>query len=101
MQPSNVSDRLPIECQLELADWRRVAAALDCDLVYALVPRTTLEEDGARPTRSSAADASIATSHARLKPNASERLSTSRRATTIAIRRLVADGRLWDDRDAD
>ena len=39
-------ERSEITGRAQLGSLRKAAAALDCDLVYALVPRTPLEESG-------------------------------------------------------
>ena len=48
-------ERAEVDGSLKLDRLRRAAAALDCDLVYALVPRTSLEESVQRRAHTKAA----------------------------------------------
>jgi predicted DNA-binding mobile mystery protein A len=86
LERSETTDRV------QLDSLRRAADALDCDLVYALVPRTSLE----------------ATVRARARVLATRDLSSMghgdaeilERRIEHLVDRLADDGRLWDERDA-
>ena len=69
----------------QLDSMRRAAAALDCELVYALVPRTSLEE--------------IVQTRAGSWPNGTGRLEIPTEGVDHYAARLADGGRLWDHRD--
>ena len=87
-------ERSEVAGRAHLDTLRRAAEALDCDFVYALVPRTSLEETvharavelATRDLGPDAADADPEVLARRIDHNAA---------------RLVAGSRLWDDHDAD
>jgi predicted DNA-binding mobile mystery protein A len=81
----------------QLDSLRRAAAALDCDLVYALVPRQGLEETvRARARLLSERDLASVDRTMRLEDQALDGDQMEARINDYADR-LVADGRLWDD----
>jgi predicted DNA-binding mobile mystery protein A len=81
-------ERSEIADGIRLESLRRAAEALECDLVYALVPRTTLER----------------TMRDRARVLARRDLGTDNvleESIEHYAERLVENGRLWDVRDAD
>ncbi len=86
LERSEVTDRV------QLGSLRRAADALDCDLVYAFVPRTSLE----------------ATVRTRARVLATRDLASEAGGDSDVLEqriehyadRLVERGRLWDERDA-
>ena len=86
-------ERSEVAGRIQLDSLRRAAAALDCELVYSLVPRASLEETLA--TRARALARRGLASRARTRnPDDYER-DVEAFATM-----LRDDSNLWDDRDA-
>ena len=84
---------------VRLDSLRRAASALDCDLVYALVPRTSLEETVQRRARQLAKrDLDAVDRTMRLEDQGLDADQFDGRVEDYAAL-LVADGRLWDDDD--
>jgi len=82
---------------VRLDSLRRAAAAMDCELVYALVPRTSLEETVHRRAQLLAErDLAAVDRSMRLEGQAVGADELRQRVGDYAAR-LVADGRLWDD----
>jgi predicted DNA-binding mobile mystery protein A len=76
---------------------RRAASALDCDLVYVLVPRTSLEETVLSRARALAKRDLVAVDRTmRLEDQGLDADELDQRIEDYAAL-LVADGRLWDD----
>lgn len=93
LEQSEVSGRV------QLDSLRRAAVALDCDLVYALVPRTSLEETVRRRARLLAErDVASVDQTMKLEDQALTADQLAKRIDDYA-ERLVAEGRLWDDTD--
>jgi predicted DNA-binding mobile mystery protein A len=82
---------------IKLETLRRAADALDCDLVYALVPRTSLDDTMWRRARALAAadiqrvDHTMSLEQQQLNPD-----QVAERIEAYA-ERLIANGRLWRD----
>jgi len=92
LESSEVDDRIT------LASLRRAADALDCDLVYALVPRATLEDTVRKRARSLARrDIASIDQTMRLEGQSLTADELDRRIENYAGR-LLSEGRLWDDR---
>ena len=80
---------------IKLETLRRAADALDCDLVYALVPRTSLEESVARQARSKAsAHLDPIAHHSRLEDQAVSDDDTASQLDDLAARFIDRRG-LW------
>ncbi|MCU1427964.1 MAG: mobile mystery protein [Actinomycetia bacterium] len=81
-----------------LESLRRAAAALDCDLVYALVPRTTLDHTVRDQARTLATE-DLAGIHRsmQLEDQALSDVQLDERVDDYAAR-LIAEGRLWGKR---
>ena len=91
LEHSEVADRV------QLDSLRRAAAALDCDLVYAFVPRTTLEETvRTRAHLLAGRDLAAIDQTMRLEDQALAPAELEQRIDDYAAR-LVTGGRLWDD----
>jgi predicted DNA-binding mobile mystery protein A len=91
LEQSEVSGRA------QLDSLRRAANALECDLVYALVPRTSLEETVRSRARLLAErDIAAINQTMKLENQALEADELAARIDDYA-ERLVAEGRLWDD----
>ena len=86
-------ERSEVAGRIQLDSLRRAAAALDCDLVYSLVPRASLEETLDARARA-LARRDLASRGRTRDPDDYER-DVEAFATM-----LRDDGRLWDDRDA-
>jgi predicted DNA-binding mobile mystery protein A len=86
-------ERSEVGGRIRLDSLRRAAAALDCELVYSLVPRTSLEETLETRARALARH-HLASLAATRSPDDYERDVDAFAAT------LRDGGRLWDDRDA-
>ncbi len=90
-------ERSEADGHIRLDSLRRAADALDCDVVYALVPRTTLEDTVRRRARQVAAreidaiDASM-----RLDERGLTATDLQLRVDEYAAD-LIAGGRLWDE----
>jgi predicted DNA-binding mobile mystery protein A len=86
-------ERSEVAGRIQLNSLRRAAAALDCEFVYALVPRTSLEETLDNRARA-LARRHLASLVGTLSPDDYER-------DVDALAAMLRDaGRLWDDRDA-
>jgi predicted DNA-binding mobile mystery protein A len=93
LEQSEVSGRA------QLDSLRRAAVALDCDLVYALVPRTSLEETvRTRARRLAERDVATVDQTMKLEDQALNAAQLAKRIDDYA-ERLLAEGRLWDDTD--
>lgn len=98
-QPSVVAlEKSEVAGTVSLKTLRRAAEALDCDLVYALVPRRTLEETLRRRAESVAQAHVAAVSHS--MDLEGQGVSTTQR--TAEVRRLAEalleqGSRLWDE----
>jgi predicted DNA-binding mobile mystery protein A len=77
----------------QLDSLRKAAAALDCDLVYALVPRTSLEETVLARAR--------ALARRDLGDGGADDGEMFEERIDHVAARLIESGRLWDDRDPD
>jgi predicted DNA-binding mobile mystery protein A len=89
-------ERSEIDDRVTLATLRRAADALDCDLVYALVPRTTLDEAVRRRARALARrDLAAVDQTMRLEDQALPADELDSRVEAYAVR-LLSEGRLWD-----
>ena len=84
---------------IQLDSLRRVAAALDCDLVYALVPRTSLEKIvSERAALIARTEISAVNDTMQLDGHGLGAAELKRRTDEYAAD-LIAKGRLWDDPD--
>ena len=91
-------ERSELDDRVTLATLRRAADALDCDLVYALVPRTTLEDNIRNRARLLARhDIAAIDQTMRLEGQSLDAEDLDRRIADYTGR-LLAEGRLWDDR---
>ena len=91
LEHSEVDDRIT------LATLRRAADALECDLVYALVPRTTLDDTVRRRARSLARrDVASVDQTMRLEAQSLDPQLLDDRIEDYASR-LLDGRRLWDD----
>jgi predicted DNA-binding mobile mystery protein A len=80
---------------VQLDTLRRAADALNCDLVYALVPRDSLEETVVRQARSIAEHEVLRVDRTmRLEDQADNRDHTAK--VEQFTKRLVASGRVWE-----
>ena len=98
-QPSVVAlEKSEVAGTVSLKTLRRAAEALDCDLVYALVPRRTLEETLRRRAESVAQAHVAAVSHS--MDLEGQGVSTTQRtaeARRLAEVMLEQGSRLWDE----
>lgn len=79
---------------------RRAADALDCDLVYALVPRVGLQETVRRQSvRKAQLSVALADRTMRLEDQGLSRDQLERRVDALALK-IVDSRSLWDERDA-
>ena len=82
---------------VRLDSLRRAAAAMDCELVYALVPRTSLDETVRRRAQSLAMRDLAAVDHTmKLEGQGIGQAALSERVDEYATR-LLQEGRLWDE----
>ncbi len=80
---------------IKLETLRRAADALDCDLVYALVPRSSLEESVARQAhRKASAHLDPVAHHSRLEDQAIDEESTAAQLEDLSARFIDRRG-LW------
>lgn len=90
-------ERSEVDGSARLESLRRAAAALDCDLVYALVPRSTLDETvRQRASLLAGQDLHKVDRTMRLEDQALTDEQLTARVTDYADK-LVTAGRLWDD----
>lgn len=89
-------ERSELDERVTLATLRRAADALDCDLVYALVPRATLEDKVRSRARALARrDIAAVDQTMRLEGQSLDAKELDRRIDDYA-ERLLSEGRLWD-----
>lgn len=89
-------ERSEADGQIRLDSLRRAADALECDVVYALVPRTSL--DGIvreRATRVARREVEVVDTSMRLDERGLDPAELRRRVDDYA-NELIASGRLWD-----
>jgi predicted DNA-binding mobile mystery protein A len=90
-------ERSEIDDSARLDTLRRAADALDCDLVYAIVPRSTLEDTVQRRALALAKhDIQNVDRTMRLEAQGLAKDELDARISDYADR-LVTDGRLWDE----
>jgi predicted DNA-binding mobile mystery protein A len=105
IKPPSVSDleRGEMEGTITLNSLRRAADALDCTLVYALVPSTTLTAAVQEQARHKAREARSSVSHSMaLEAQGIDPLEAERQENELMQRLLIEWPRnLWDDDDRD
>lgn len=85
--------------RIRLDSLRRAAEAMDCDVVYALVPRTSLDDTVvARAKHVARRDIAAVDLTMRLDDQGLDAVDLKRRTDDYAGR-LIATGRLWDETD--
>ena len=92
-------EKSELDDRVQLGSLRRAATALDCDLVYALVPRTSLEETvRARARLLAKRDVAAVDRTMKLEDQALDPDQLDARIDDYASH-LLAEGRLWDNTD--
>ena len=90
-------ERSEIRDTIKLESLRRAANALDCDLVYFIVPRTTLEDSvRAQATRKATRHLAAIAHHSRLEDQAVSAADAAEQLTELAAR-LVDRRGLWTE----
>ncbi len=89
-------ERSEVAGSIRLDSLRRAADALGCDLVYALVPRTTLEQTVA-DRAASVARAEIGALDSMVEEPPRDSPARRRRAVDEYAAQLIASGRLWEE----
>lgn len=89
-------ERSEVGGQIRLDSLRRAADALDCEVVYALVPRTSLEDTvRARARRIARDEIEAIDASMRIDRRGLDATDLQRRVDEYA-NQLIAGGRLWD-----
>ena len=97
-QPAIISiERSELHDTIKLETLRRAAEALDCELVYFLIPRTTLEESVERQARQKAAQyLQRVVHHSRLEDQATTNEESAEQLDELAAQLIERRG-LWSE----
>ncbi len=92
-------ERSEVAGTIRIETLKRLADAMNCDLTYAVVPRQPLEEIVMNQARQRATRDLAAINHTMLLEN--QKIAASEVALRIEdyANKLIATGKLWDDRD--
>ncbi len=95
VKPATISDleRSEADRRIKLATLARAAEALDCDLVYALIPRTGLKETAERAARAKLAPHVAAVT--RTMELEDQAVSVRPEIAEEEIRKVIDSGRVW------